>query len=534
MRTDFLVIGSGIAGISYALKAAEIGEVVVITKKSDTEASTNYAQGGIAGAIGDDDSLDRHIGDTLAAGDGLCHEDVVRMVVEDGPAVIDRLEEWGVRFSRTGEGTLELGREGGHSRDRIVHAADLTGHEIERALLERVRSHPNITMCENHAAVDLLTEHNVTVMDRRGAYRISCYGAYVLDVDAGTVEPYLAGTTMLATGGAGQVYLHTTNPDIATGDGVAMAYRAGAVIGNMEFMQFHPTSLMLPNGEVFLISEAVRGFGGKILDADGRRLMASHPMKDLAPRDVVARTIDAYLKSSGEDCVYLDVTGQEPDAVRKRFPHIYETCLRHGIDITQEPIPVVPAAHYMCGGVAADDCGRTSIRNLYAAGETAFTGLHGANRLASNSLLEAVVMADRAAAAAREQRQMPGDLPDVPAWNETGTFNHDEWVIVSHDRNNIRQLMWDLVGIVRTDFRLRRAMSRIAVIREEVEEYYRRTKLSLGLIELRNLAVTAWLIVMSARHRKESRGLHYNTDYPDRNDDLWRRDTLVRNEEILS
>jgi len=530
-KVDFLIIGSGIAGLSFALKVAELGRVAIITKKGDCESSTNYAQGGIASVLGNDDSPERHVSDTLAAGDGICHEDVVRMVVEEGPGMIEQLVTWGCRFNRESDGTLSLGREGGHTRDRIVHTDDLTGREIERALIERVKEHENITFLNNHIAVDLLTEHNVGVIRKHRSF--NCFGAYVLDVENARIETFMAGITLLATGGTGQVYLHTTNPEIATGDGVAMAFRAGASVGNMEFMQFHPTTLNLPDGGSFLISEAVRGYGGILVTESGKRLMESHPMKDLAPRDIVARTIDHYLKSSGQEHVYLDITGFDPGATRARFPHIHETCLRYGIDITREPIPVVPSAHYMCGGVVTDSWGRTTISNLFAAGETACTGLHGANRLASNSLLEAVVMADRAAAAVRKERQKPQDLPEVPDWNDRGTFDPEEWVIISHDRENIRRLMWDLVGIVRSDFRLRRAMSRIALIREEVEEYYRRTRLSLELIELRNLAVSAWLIVVCARHRKESRGLHYNTDYPGRDDLLWKHDTVIMNEEIL-
>lgn len=531
-KTDFLVIGSGIAGLSFALKVADLGDVVIITKKGDSESSTNYAQGGIAGAIGNDDSKEQHIADTIAAGDGLCHLDVVRTVVDEGPRMINQLIDWGCSFTREVNGSLALVREGGHSRNRIIHADDLTGREIEKALIARVKEHPNITLLENHITVDLLTEHNVTVMTKRG--EINCYGAYVLDVERGVVETFMAGTTLLATGGTGHVYLHTTNPDIATGDGIAMAFRAGAKVGNLEFMQFHPTSLMHPDANSFLISESVRGYGGILVDGAGKRLMEDHPMRDLAPRDIVARTIDQHLKSSGEECVYLDVTGQNPDETKKQFPNIYQTCLNYGIDITKDPIPVVPAAHYMCGGVVTDSYGCTSISNLYAAGEVAFTGLHGANRLASNSLLEAVVMANRAAVMVKEKRQNQSDLPVIPEWSEKGTFNHEEWVIISHDRQNIRRLMWDLVGIVRSDFRLRRAMNRIAQIRDEVEEYYRRTRLTLDLIELRNLAVVAWLIVLSARHRKESRGLHYNSDYPYRDDIVWKHDTYIMNEEILS
>ncbi len=532
VKTDYLVIGSGIAGLSFALKAVESGDVVIITKKSDTESSTNYAQGGIAGAVGSDDSENRHFEDTMLAGDGLCHEDVVRLVVREGPRVVRQLVEWGCRFTRDDSGDFELGREGGHTRNRIIHASDLTGHEIERALLERVKDHDRITMLENHAAVDLITEHNITVLDKRRA--LTCFGAYVLDVKRNVVETFVSGTTLLASGGTGHVYLHTTNPDIATGDGIAMAFRAGARVANLEFVQFHPTTLFHPEADSFLISEAVRGYGGVIVTSSGKRLMDDHPMKDLAPRDIVARTIDRHLKGAGDDCVYLDVTDKDAETTKKRFPHIYGTCLSFGIDMTKDPIPVVPAAHYMCGGVATDTSGRTTIGGLFAAGEAAFTGLHGANRLASNSLLEAVVMADRAFISARERASAVGIPSDVPDWSEKGTFNPEEWIIVSHDRRNIRRLMWDLVGIVRSDFRLRRAANRISLIRDDVEEYYRRTKLTLDLIELRNLAVVAWLIVMSARHRKESRGLHYTTDYPGRDDLVWKHDTYIQNEEIQS
>ncbi|MCE5250339.1 L-aspartate oxidase [bacterium] len=532
IKSDFLVIGSGIAGLSFALKAAGLGSVVIITKKTNSESSTNYAQGGIACALGGDDSRERHVADTLSTGEGLCHEDVVTAVVNEGPEMIRQLVDWGCRFNRTGNGGFSLGREGGHTRNRIIHTDDLTGREIERALLEQVIAHPNITMLENHCAVDLLTEHNLGVITK--PHEIHCFGAYALDADTGAVETYISGMTMLATGGVGQVYLYTTNPGIATGDGIAMAFRAGAEVGNLEFIQFHPTSFMLPDGTSFLISEAVRGYGGVLVDSKGNRIMEAHPMKDLAPRDIVARTIDRYLKNSGDTCVYLDVTGFDADATKKRFPNIYETCLKYGVDLTKDPIPVVPSAHYMCGGVMTDSYGRTTISNLYAVGEVAFTGLHGANRLASNSLLEAVVMASRAFSAVKEDRRLLSGLPDIPEWNDRGTFDPEEWVIISHDRNNIRLLMWDLVGIVRSDFRLRRAMSRIELILDEVEKYYRRTRLSPELIELRNLAICAWLIVMCARHRKESRGLHYNTDYPDRDDRVWKHDTLIQNEEILA
>jgi L-aspartate oxidase len=532
VTTDVLVIGSGIAGLSFALKVADECDVTIITKKHDSESSTNYAQGGIAGAVGPGDSVENHVEDTLRTGDGLSRESMVRTIIEEGPKTIRQLEAWGCNFTHGANGSLSLGREGGHSVSRIVHAADLTGREIERALLEAARAHPNITVYENHITVDLLTEHNLTIAHQ--PERITCFGAYVLDIETGVVDVCRAGTTMLATGGAGQVYLHTTNPEIATGDGIAMAYRAGAEVGNLEFIQFHPTAFRRPDGTYFLVSEAVRGYGGILLDSAGARIMEDHPMGDLAPRDVVARAIDRSLKNSGSEHVWLDISHADPDETRKRFPTIHQTCLEYGVDITKEPVPVVPAAHYLCGGVATDDRGRTSIANLYAAGEVAFTGLHGANRLASNSLLEAVVMADRAAEALREGRPDIDSLPDIAPWSERGTFNQEEWVIISHDRDNIRRLMWDLVGIVRSDFRLRRAYNRITIIRDEVKQYYRRTRLSPPLIELRNMAVMAWLIVLSARHRKESRGLHYTSDYPARDDTVWRHDTLIRDEEILS
>ena len=428
----------------------------------------------------------------------------MRLVVDEGPEIIRQLIEWGCRFTRNSDGALSLGREGGHTRNRIIHTDDLTGREIERALLERVKNHPNITLLSNHIAVDLLTEHNVRMVGKHGSgqlfwrIRARCGQRRHSDMHVRDHPACHRGRR------AGlPSYLQS---EIATGDGIAMAFRAGASVGNLEFMQFHPTTLKLQDGRSFLISEAVRGYGGVLVDHSGKRIMESHPMKDLAPRDVVARTIDHHLKSSGHECVYLDVTGHDPDKTRARFPHIHRTCLEHGIDITKDPIPVVPAAHYMCGGVVVDSWARTTISNLYAVGEVACTGLHGANRLASNSLLEAVVMADRAAQAVQRERQLTSELPDIPDWNDRGTFDPEEWVIISHDRDNIRRLMWDLVGIVRSDFRLRRALSRLAVIREEVEEYYRRTRLSHELIELRNMALTAWLIVMCARHRKESRG----------------------------
>jgi L-aspartate oxidase len=529
---DFLVIGSGIAGLSFALRAAKHGRVAVVTKKERAESNTNYAQGGIAAVLSENDSFELHIRDTLQAGAGLCHPNAVEIMVREGPECVRELEEWGVQFTkqRTEKGEFyELGREGGHSRNRIVHAQDLTGREVERALVTAVREHPNVSVHEDHVAIDLITEHHLGREAEARAERIHCYGAYVLDVREGIVKKFLAPVTLLATGGCGQIYRHTTNPEIATGDGVAMAYRAGAAIANMEFMQFHPTAFYTPTGTPFLISEAVRGFGGVLRTRDGHEFMSRyHPMGSLAPRDVVARAIDAELKRRGEECVYLDVTHLPAEKVKERFPNIYESCLRYGIDMTKEPVPVVPAAHYSCGGVVTDLRGRTTIAGLYACGEVACTGVHGANRLASNSLLEAVAFSKRAYHdAAQSLRRTRRLLPEIPAWDDTGTFNSEEWVLISHDRQEIQSLMWDYVGIVRSRLRLQRARRRIGLIRREVEDFYRRTRVTEGLLELRNMAQVASLVVDCALYRKESRGLHYNTDYPTRDDEHWLRDTIL-------
>ncbi len=528
MKTDFLVIGSGIAGLYFAIKAAEMGTVAIITKKEQAESNTNYAQGGIASVISADDSFDSHIADTLNAGAGLCHRDAVEVIVREGPARINELLTLGVEFTKKNN-QLDLGREGGHSKHRIVHAADLTGHEVERALLEKVNQHPNIQVFENHAAIDLITEHHL-VNTGKAEHRQNthCWGAYVLDSKSNTVKTFLSSVTMLATGGTGQVYLHTTNPLIATGDGIAMAYRAGAKVGNMEFIQFHPTTLFNSGAPSFLISEAVRGFGGILRTRDGADFMKKYDARgSLAPRDIVARAIDSELKRSGDECVFLDVTHHKANETSSHFPNIYKRCLEFNIDITKDLIPVVPAAHYSCGGVVTDLYGSTSIVGLFACGEVSMTGVHGANRLASNSLLEALVFSTRAAAQIKEKKIYSSITPEIPEWDESGTVNADEWVLIAHDRKEIQQIMWDYVGIVRSNHRLDRANRRIQLILQEVLDFYKRTAVTAELIELRNLARTAELIIRSALSRKESRGLHYTTDYPKPNDSEWLRDTIV-------
>jgi L-aspartate oxidase len=527
---DFLVIGSGIAGLFFALRVADHSRVGLVTKKRAADSATNWAQGGIAAVSSREDSLEDHVRDTLVAGAGLCHEEVVRFVVSRGPAMIEALLKLGIEFDREaappGQGHgFDLGREGGHTRRRILHHRDATGREIERVLLARASSHPNITLFENHAAVDLLTSAKAGLPGGNRAL-----GAYVLDAGTGQVERFQARITLLATGGAGKVYLYTTNPDIASGDGMAMAYRAGATLANMEFMQFHPTCLWHPQAKSFLISEAVRGEGGVLRTQRGDAFMTRyHAMADLAPRDIVARAIDSELKRSGDEWVLLDITHRDPAWVRERFPTIYERCRSFGIDITREPIPVVPAAHYCCGGVRTDLQGESDIPNLFAAGEVANTGLHGANRLASNSLLEGVVFAD--AAATESLRRLP-HLPerevDAPPWKLLGATPSDEAVVITQNWDEIRRLMWNYVGIVRTNRRLARARRRITLLQEEITEYYWNFRLTSDLVELRNLSTIAELVVEAATARRESRGLHYTLDYPELDDAHFLRDTLLR------
>jgi L-aspartate oxidase len=542
-NTDVLVLGSGSAGLFFALTVAEHARarVLVVTKKERSESNTNYAQGGIASVASANDSLEAHYRDTLIAGAGLCHEDAVRILVTEGPERVNDLINLGADFTRNRSGKLHLGREGGHSANRIVHARDFTGRELERALLHAVQQHPKIKIVENHYAVELLTDHQRKKSSTAKARKrqpgrdqtLSCYGAYILDAATGKVEIVRANlAVMLATGGAGQVYIHTTNPLIATGDGVAMAFRAGAKIGNMEFIQFHPTTLYAPDSNSFLISEAVRGAGGLLINRAGERFMERYDavQMELAPRDIVARAIDAELKRSGDDYVFLDVSHLPARSTRNEFPSIYKRCKELGIDFTKEPIPVVPAAHYSCGGIVTSLDGTTNIKNLYAAGEASMTGVHGANRLGSNSLLESLVWAKRAAIHLTSRLPSKSEKAiNIPLmeWDESGTENAEEWIYISHDRREVQQLMWDYAGIVRSNYRLERAERRLKLIRREIEDYYRRTKVTVPLLELRNIAETALLIVRSAIRRKESRGLHFTTDYPLTDDRRWHHDTII-------
>ncbi len=526
-EVDFLVLGSGIAGLFYALQVAARGRVAIVTKKQAADSATNFAQGGIAAVVSDDDSFEAHVEDTLRAGAGLCREEVVRFVVERGPATIDALVKAGVGFDREAD-RFALGREGGHTRRRVLHHRDTTGREIERALLARARNHPNIEILEDSCAVDLLASRRLGLPGPNRAL-----GAYVLG-PRGTVGRFRARITFLATGGAGKVYLYTSNPDIASGDGMAMAYRAGATLANMEFFQFHPTCLFEPRAKSFLISEAVRGEGGVLRNQAGEAFMAKvHPMADLAPRDVVARAIDSELKRSGDDFALLDVTHRDPAFVRERFPNIHARCLDFGIDITRRPIPVVPAAHYCCGGVVTNLRGETDVANLFAAGEVTCTGLHGANRLASNSLLEGVVFA---AAAAEESLARIDDIPPshvaVEPWREGDATESAEAVVITQNWDEIRRFMWNYVGIVRSDKRLARAQRRIHLLQDEISEYYWNFHITPSLIELRNLALVAKLVIECAQRRRESRGLHYNLDHPERDDAQFGADTRVRRPDL--
>jgi L-aspartate oxidase len=511
MNFDVAIVGSGLAGMSVALNLADTRRVAILAKRTVSDGASDWAQGGIAAVLDSGDSTDNHVSDTLIAGGGLCDEAATRFIVENGRAAIEWLIEQGVPFTKdlSAELGFHLTREGGHSHRRIIHAADATGHAVLATLHERVRSHPNITVLEDHYAIDLITS------ERLGLPGDRCHGLYALDIASGRTVTIEASHTVLATGGAGKVYLYTTNPDTATGDGIAMAWRAGCRVSNMEFIQFHPTCLFHPYAKSFLISEAVRGEGGILRLPDGTRFMPAHDERaELAPRDIVARAIDFEIKKRGIDCVYLDITHQPEAFLQEHFPTILARCREFGIDIAREPIPVVPAAHYTCGGVVTDLAGRTDRAGLFAVGETSCTGLHGANRLASNSLLECLVIG-RAAAQAMEADgfRSRGTTP-LPDWDESRVSDADEEVVVAHNWDELRRLMWNYVGIVRTDKRLARAQHRISMLRDEIHEYYANFKVSRDLLELRNLVDVAALIVESAYSRRESRGLHYSRDWP--------------------
>ena len=507
---DVLIVGSGLAGLTAALHLAERKDVAVLTKRRLPDGASSWAQGGIAAVLSDEDSTADHVNDTLVAGAGLCDESITRFVVEHAKEAIDWLIELGVPFTRDDESKTgyHLTREGGHSFRRIIHAADATGYAVQQTLIQEVAKHPRITILENHVAVDVITGARI------GRDARTCYGLYAFDHTTGRTETFAAPDTILATGGAGKVYLYSTNPDSASGDGIAIAWRAGCRTGNMEFIQFHPTCLYHPNARSFLISEAVRGEGGLLKLPDGKRFRPEHDARaELAPRDIVARAIDFEIKKHGLDCVYLDITHRPAEFILEHFPTIHAKCLEFGIDMTKQPIPVVPAAHYTCGGVVSDRRGRSDITNLYAIGETSFTGLHGANRLASNSLLECLVFGRTAALDILGKPHR--DVEALPEWDESRVTNADEEVVISHNWDELRRFMWNYVGIVRTDNRLERAAHRIQLLKAEIQEFYSNFRVTSDLLELRNLVLTAELIVRSAQARRESRGLHYSRDYPE-------------------
>ena len=511
---DTLIIGSGLAGFTLALHLAQHKKIGIITKQTADSGASSWAQGGIAAALSNDDSPSKHVQDTLIAGAGLCDEEITRYVAENAANAIHWLIDQGVIFTsdQKNETGYHLTKEGGHSMRRIIHSGDATGKAVQQALIQKIRTHPNISVLENHIAIDLITSDKLP--DYADTQHKRCFGAYVLDKKKDQVLTFTAQNTVLATGGASKVYLYTTNPDTATGDGIAMGWRAGCRIANMEFIQFHPTCLYHPHAKSFLISEAVRGEGGLLKLPNGDRFMPWHDQRaELAPRDIVARAIDFEMKKRGLDCVYLDISHKPASFLKDHFPTIYARCLELGIDITQEPIPVVPAAHYPCGGVVTDKYGKTDLNNLYAIGETAHTGLHGANRLASNSLLECLVLAQAAGNDIRNQGA--NGLPKLPDWDESRVTDADEEIVIAHNWDELRRFMWNYVGIVRTTKRLQRAQHRIELLREEINEYYTNFRVTSDLLELRNLVDSADLIVRSAMLRHESRGLHYSKDYPD-------------------
>ncbi len=528
-NADVLVIGAGLAGLSLSLRLAQAGhQVTILAKEKLTEGSSLYAQGGIAAVLGEHDSFDAHIRDTLDAGAGLCHTDAVDFIVRRGPDNVHWLIDQGVEFSREndarGQRNFHLTREGGHSHRRVIHAQDATGRAVENTLESQVRDHAKIQVLEGHIAVDLINAGKLRCEPPE-----RCLGAYVLDTRENHVFPIASRMTVLATGGASKSYLYTSNPDTSTGDGIAMAWRAGCRVSNLEFVQFHPTCLYHPHAKSFLISEAVRGEGARLVLPDGSSFMSQHdPRGELAPRDIVARAIDYEMKRHGYDCVYLDITHKSPEFVKEHFPTIHKRCLSFGIDMTKQPIPVVPAAHYTCGGVMTDLCGRTDLQGLYTIGESGFTGLHGANRLASNSLLECLVLAESASRDINDRISAPVfELTELPAWDESQVTDPDEQVVVSHNWEELRRFMWDYVGIVRTTKRLRRAQRRIGLLQDEIREYYVNFKINDDLIELRNLVMVSELIVQSALNRKESRGLHFTLDFPALDESSHPQDTVL-------
>lgn len=526
-KFDFLVLGSGIAGLSFALEASKHGSVAVLSKKSLELSASSWAQGGIASVSGEDDNFDLHIQDTIIAGAGLCKPEIVDLVVKEGPACIAELASHGANFDKVSGGTFHLHQEGGHSRRRILHAADATGYVIQLALLTAAKSNSNIEMFENCCAVDLITTWKLgRGLADSSVSQNKVLGAYVL-LPSGEVEPFVADKVLLATGGAGKVYLYTSNPDVATGDGIAMAFRAGCRVANLEFYQFHPTCLYHPKAKTFLISEALRGEGAVLRRANGEAFMERYDArKELAPRDIVARAIDSEMKTSGEECVYLDITHRSASFIKEHFPTIEKKCLEYGIDITSQPIPVVPAAHYSCGGIITDRFGHTDIENLYAAGECACVGLHGANRLASNSLLEGVVFGIRAAKNAISLKSKRPIKFTVPEWNSGTASSSDELVVITQNWDEIRRFMWNYVGIVRSTKRLERALHRNKIITKEIRDYYWNHKVTADLLELRNLNLVSELVIRSALLRRESRGLHFTMDYPEL-DASFERDTVI-------
>jgi L-aspartate oxidase len=525
-KVDFLVIGSGIAGLSFALKAADHGKVLIVTKSNEDESNTKYAQGGVAAVVDKSDSFEQHIVDTQIAGDGLCDVEIVENVVREAPERINELISYGTSFDKSDAGVYDLAREGGHSAHRILHYKDITGYEIERSLLQKIHEHPNIEMLTHYFAIDLITQHHLGEFVDKQREDIKCYGIYAFNTNTHQVDKILSKITVMASGGAGHIYASTTNPTIATGDGIAMVYRAKGKVRNMEFMQFHPTSLYNPSDSpAFLVSEAVRGFGGILRRVNGEDFMKEYDERaSLAPRDIVARAIDSEMKKSGIDYVYLDITHREKADIIKHFPNIYEKCLSIGLDMSKDFIPVTPAAHYLCGGIYVDDYGRSSIRNLYACGECSSTGLHGANRLASNSLLEALVYAHRIYLDSSKAVSDADYAVGVPEWDDSKAKLSNEDILVTHNLRECQKVMSDYVGIVRSDFRLERALNRLHLLYGETEDFYRHTKLSVKLCELRNVIQVAFIVTKSALLRKESRGLHFTTDYPHHADTL--KDTI--------